>query len=89
MPYIPENPSPLSSSSWTPPNSTTNRNSTSTSCSNEFGLVASSFIANNNYSNTKLFFCDIEFRESQSSMADRNTQSQGILAKLFEAKKKK
>ncbi|OMO64889.1 Magnesium transporter protein 1 [Corchorus olitorius] len=34
---------------------------------NEFGLVASSFIANNNYSNTKLFFCDIEFRESQSS----------------------
>ncbi|KAK6264926.1 hypothetical protein QUC31_013120 [Theobroma cacao] len=34
---------------------------------NEFALVASSFITNNNSSNTKLFFCDIEFRESQSS----------------------
>ncbi|GLU23267.1 hypothetical protein SLE2022_392890 [Rubroshorea leprosula] len=32
----------------------------------EFGLLASSFIENNNRS-TKLFFCDIEFRESQSS----------------------
>ncbi|KAE8708905.1 putative dolichyl-diphosphooligosaccharide--protein glycosyltransferase subunit 3A [Hibiscus syriacus] len=33
----------------------------------EFSLVASSFIANYNNSNTKLFFADIEFRESQSS----------------------
>ncbi|GLT65436.1 hypothetical protein SLA2020_378700 [Shorea laevis] len=32
----------------------------------EFGLLASSFIENNNRS-TKLFFCDIELRESQSS----------------------
>ncbi|XWS15606.1 hypothetical protein CRYUN_Cryun34aG0015400 [Craigia yunnanensis] len=33
----------------------------------EFTLVASSFITNHNNSNTELFFCDIEFRESQSS----------------------
>ncbi|KAK8496647.1 hypothetical protein V6N13_062871 [Hibiscus sabdariffa] len=33
----------------------------------EFTLVASSFITNHNNSNTKLFFADIEFRESQSS----------------------
>ncbi|XVF87683.1 hypothetical protein PTKIN_Ptkin18bG0140400 [Pterospermum kingtungense] len=33
----------------------------------EFVLIASSFITNHNNSNTKLFFCDIEFRESQSS----------------------
>ncbi|KAB2012293.1 hypothetical protein ERO13_D09G069500v2 [Gossypium hirsutum] len=33
----------------------------------DFALVASSFIANHNGSNTKLFFCDLEFRESQSS----------------------
>nr|KJB67141.1 hypothetical protein B456_010G177400 [Gossypium raimondii] len=33
----------------------------------EFALVASSFITNHNNSNTKLFFADIEFRESQSS----------------------
>ncbi|KAK8575389.1 hypothetical protein V6N12_063064 [Hibiscus sabdariffa] len=33
----------------------------------EFALVASSFITNHNHSNTKLFFADIEFRESQSS----------------------
>ncbi|XVF27822.1 hypothetical protein REPUB_Repub14bG0142200 [Reevesia pubescens] len=33
----------------------------------EFTIVASSFITNHNNSNTKLFFCDIEFRESQSS----------------------
>ncbi|PPR99563.1 hypothetical protein GOBAR_AA21129 [Gossypium barbadense] len=33
----------------------------------EFEIVASSFITNHNSSNTKLFFGDIEFRESQSS----------------------
>ncbi|GMJ15304.1 ATU, oligosaccharyltransferase subunit 3/6 [Hibiscus trionum] len=33
----------------------------------EFAIVASSFIANHNSSNTKLFFCDIEFSESQPS----------------------
>ncbi|KAK8523139.1 hypothetical protein V6N13_113095 [Hibiscus sabdariffa] len=37
--------------------------------SQEFALVASSFIANHNSTNPKLFFCDIEFRESQSSFS--------------------
>ncbi|XP_010267747.1 PREDICTED: probable dolichyl-diphosphooligosaccharide--protein glycosyltransferase subunit 3B [Nelumbo nucifera] len=38
---------------------------------NEFGLVASAFIANNKDTpaQSKLFFCDIEFTESQSSFA--------------------
>ncbi|KAE8712571.1 putative dolichyl-diphosphooligosaccharide--protein glycosyltransferase subunit 3A [Hibiscus syriacus] len=35
--------------------------------SQEFAVVASSFIANHNSANPKLFFCDIEFRESKSS----------------------
>ncbi|XP_034697658.1 probable dolichyl-diphosphooligosaccharide--protein glycosyltransferase subunit 3B [Vitis riparia] len=37
----------------------------------EFGLLASSFISNNkdSPSASKLFFCDIEFKESQSSFA--------------------
>ncbi|KAE8718794.1 cytochrome P450 71A9-like [Hibiscus syriacus] len=33
----------------------------------EFAFVASSFIANHNSTSPKLFFCDIEFRESKSS----------------------
>ncbi|XP_061376534.1 probable dolichyl-diphosphooligosaccharide--protein glycosyltransferase subunit 3B [Gastrolobium bilobum] len=38
---------------------------------NEFSIVSSSFIANNidNPSHTKLFFCDIEFKESQLSFS--------------------
>ncbi|KAI7987705.1 putative dolichyl-diphosphooligosaccharide--protein glycosyltransferase subunit 3B [Camellia lanceoleosa] len=36
----------------------------------EFSLVSSSFISNNNPSSqSKLFFCYIEFKESQSSFA--------------------
>ncbi|XP_020202739.1 probable dolichyl-diphosphooligosaccharide--protein glycosyltransferase subunit 3B [Cajanus cajan] len=35
---------------------------------NEFSIVASSFLANNP-SNAKLFFCDIEFKESQLSFS--------------------
>ncbi|CAJ1977258.1 unnamed protein product [Sphenostylis stenocarpa] len=36
---------------------------------NEFSIVASSFITNNPSSNSKLFFCDIEFKESQLSFS--------------------
>ncbi|KAL2561883.1 hypothetical protein GLYMA_20G141900v4 [Glycine max] len=37
---------------------------------NEFSIVSSSFLANNNPPNTnKLFFCDIEFKESQLSFS--------------------
>ncbi|KAK4761154.1 hypothetical protein SAY87_006047 [Trapa incisa] len=41
-----------------------------TTLKNEFALVSSSFIANNQHNPTvrsKLFFCDIEFKESQST----------------------
>ncbi|XP_044461621.1 probable dolichyl-diphosphooligosaccharide--protein glycosyltransferase subunit 3B [Mangifera indica] len=34
---------------------------------NEFSLLASSFVTNNPSDHGKLFFCDIEFKESQSS----------------------
>ncbi|GMI89492.1 ATU, oligosaccharyltransferase subunit 3/6 [Hibiscus trionum] len=37
--------------------------------SQEFAVIASSFIANHNSTNPKLFFCDIEFRESQTSFS--------------------
>ncbi|KAL7244124.1 hypothetical protein ACSBR1_016373 [Camellia fascicularis] len=42
----------------------------------EFSLVSSSFISNNNPSSqSKLFFCDIEFKESQSSFAQFGVNS--------------
>ncbi|KAF8030184.1 hypothetical protein BT93_E2580 [Corymbia citriodora subsp. variegata] len=44
----------------------------------EFSLVASSFVANNaddSSSRSKLFFCDLEFKESQSSFAQFGVNS--------------